>query len=65
MKTFVVVNDSTGTKQEMSLEKLKEFFDSLDMPEFDTEVMYYWADAAESGESTNLGMWGPYFILCY
>ena len=64
MKTFVVVNDSTGAKQEMDLEALKSFFVSLDMPEFDTEVMCYWADSAESGETTNLCMWAPYYIMC-
>jgi hypothetical protein len=64
MKTFVVVNDSTGAKQEMDLEALKSFFVSLDMPEFDTEVMCCWADSAESGETTNLCMWVPYYIMC-
>ena len=64
MKTFVVVNDSTGAKQEMNLEKLKAFLESLEMPEDDTEVMCYWAESAESGDTSNLCMWAPYYIMC-
>lgn len=64
MKTFLVLNDSSGEKQEMSMEKLFEFFEGLDMPEFDEEVLIHWAKVAESGESTKTGIWGPYFIMC-
>lgn len=64
MKTFLVVNDSTGAKQEMDIIKLKEFLESLGLPEFDTEVLCLWADDARAGDSTNLGYWGPYYFLC-
>lgn len=64
MKEFLVTNESTNEGKFMNEKDLKELFKSLVMVDEDEELLVYWADNAESGDTTHTCFYGPYHILC-